>query len=177
MNKETPNSEIDHDTVVANWQQDAERHDDENYEFLRSMKFRDYGFDPDELAGELHAQAFQIVDCTRCANCCKTMDINFDDEDIERIAGHLNMPTAKFIETYLEADDEDGPYKARQKPCPFLGDDDRCTIYEVRPTVCREYPHTDKEGFNFRTMGVASNALVCPAVFWIVEQMKHDALG
>ena len=175
MNKETPKSGIDHDTVVANWKQNAERHDDGNYEFLRSMKFREYGFDPDELAGELHEQAFQIVDCTRCANCCKTMDINFDDEDIERIAGHLNMPTAEFIEAYLEVNDEDGPYKARQKPCPFLGDDDRCTVYEVRPTVCREYPHTDKEGFTFRTRGVASNALVCPAVFWIVEQMKQRA--
>jgi Fe-S-cluster containining protein len=70
----------------------------------------------------------------------------------------------------------DNSYKARQKPCPFLGDDDRCTIYEMRPTVCREYPHTDKEGFTFRTMGVASNALVCPAVFWIVEQMKTRVL-
>ena len=45
---------------------------------------------------------------------------------------------------------------------------DRCTIYKVRPTDCREYPHTDKEGFTFRAMGVASNALACPAVFWIV---------
>ncbi|MCH7688204.1 MAG: YkgJ family cysteine cluster protein [Planctomycetes bacterium] len=48
------------------------------------------------------------------------------------------MPIAKFIETYLEADEDDVPYKARQLPCPFLGDDDRCTIYDVRPTVCRE---------------------------------------
>ena len=167
---------MNHDAVIEDWRQNAERHDEENFEFLHSMKHREYGFVPDELAGELHEQAFQIVDCTRCANCCKTMDINFDDEDIERIAGHLNMPTAEFIETYLEADDEDGTYKARQKPCPFLGDDDRCTIYEVRPTVCREYPHTDKEGFTFRAMGVASNSLVCPAVFWIVEQMKQRAL-
>ena len=123
------------------------------------MKCRDYGFDPDELAGELHEQAFQIVDCTRCANCCKTMDIKFDDDDIERLAGHLNMTTPTFIETYLEPDD------------------DRCTIYEVRPAVCREYPHTDKAGFTFRTMGVANNAMVCPAVFWIVEQMKRRSLG
>ena len=78
---------------------------------------------------------------------------------------------------YLAADEEDGSYNARQKPCPFLGDDNRCTIYDVRPTLCREYPHTDKEGFTFRTMGVANNALVCPAVFWIVEQMKQQALG
>ena len=55
---------MDHETVVEDWQRNADRHDDENYEFLRSMKFRDYGFDPDELAGELHEQAFQIVNCT-----------------------------------------------------------------------------------------------------------------
>ncbi len=163
---------VDHDTVVEEWRRSAQQHDDENYEFLRSLKSRNYGYDPDKLAGELHERAFQIVDCTRCANCCKTMDIKFDDEDIERTAGHLNMPTAEFIETHLEANEDDGSYKARQKPCPFLGDDNRCTIYVVRPTVCREYPHTDKEGFTFRTMGIANNALKCPAVFWIVEEMK-----
>lgn len=25
------------------------------------------------------------------------------------------------------------------RPCPHLGDDDRCTIYERRPDVCRAY--------------------------------------
>ncbi len=75
------------------------------------------------------------------------------------------------------SDEEDGPYKAQLMSRPFLGDDDRCIIYDTRPTVYREYPHTDKEGFTFRTMGVASNALMCPAVFWIVEQMKREALG
>ena len=128
---------MDHESVVEDWQQNAERHDQRNYEFLRSMKFRDYGFDPDELAGELHEQAFRIVDCTRCANCCKTMDVKFTDEDIERIAGYLNMATAEFIKTYLEADEEDGSYKAQHKPCPFLGEDDRCTIYEIRPKEAR----------------------------------------
>ena len=167
---------MDHDSVIKDWQQNAESHDGENYEFLRSMKFRYYGFDPDELAGELHERAFQIVDCTRCANCCKTMDITFSNGDIERIAGHLNLKADEFIETYLEPDKEDGPYQIRQKPCPFLGEDNRCTIYDVRPAVCREYPHTDKEGFTFRTRGIANNALVCPAVFWIVEQMKQEAL-
>jgi len=100
------------------------------------------------------------------------MDIKFSDEDVMRIARHFDMDTDEFVKTYLEPDEEDGPYKVRGKPCPFLGDDDRCGIYDVRPTVCREYPHTDKEGFTFRTMGVANNALACPAVFWIVEEMK-----
>jgi Fe-S-cluster containining protein len=119
---------------------------------------------------------FQIVDCTRCANCCKTMNIKFDDDDIERIAGHLNISVDEFIEAYLEADEDDGHYITRQQPCLFLGEDDRCMIYDIRPTVCREYPHTNKEGLVFRTMGVANNALACPAVFWIVEQMKRQAL-
>ena len=30
---------MDHDTIVDDWRKNAERHDDENYEFLRSMKF------------------------------------------------------------------------------------------------------------------------------------------
>jgi uncharacterized protein len=168
---------MDHDTIVADWRQNAQAHGEENYKFLRSMKIRDYDFDPDQVAGQLHQQAFQIVDCTRCANCCKTMTVTFEDADIERIASHQNMPTAEFIKTYLEPYQEEGCYKARQQPCPFLGKDDRCTIYDVRPAVCREYPHTDKERFVFRTMGIASNTLVCPAVFWIVEQMKRRASG
>jgi Fe-S-cluster containining protein len=168
---------MDHDAIIRDWQQNAESHDEENYQFLRSMKFRNYGFRPDKLAAELHEQAFQIVNCTRCANCCKTADITFTAEDVTRIANHLDMTVEEFVEAYLEPNEEDGPYKARQKPCPFLGDDDRCAIYEVRPLACREYPHTNKKGFTSRTMLHASNALTCPAVFWIVEQMKRRASG
>jgi Fe-S-cluster containining protein len=164
--------QVNHDSIVDDWQQNAKARDDKNYEFLRSMKFRDHGFEPDELAGQLHEKTFQIVDCTRCANCCKTMDIKFDDEDVKRIAGHLDIEIDEFIQTYLEHNDEDGPYEVRGKPCSFLGEDGHCNIYDVRPSVCREYPHTDKDGFTFRTMSVANNALVCPAVFWIVEEMK-----
>jgi hypothetical protein len=166
---------MDHDSIIDDWRQNAEKNDDENYDFLRSLKSREYGFEPDELCHELHQQAFEIVDCTRCANCCRTMDIRFEDDDIDRIAGHLGVTVDAFTEAYLEVDDEGGGYRAREKPCPFLADDHRCTIYDVRPTVCREYPHTDKEGLVFRTMGVANNTLVCPAVFWIVEQIKQEA--
>jgi uncharacterized protein len=168
---------MDHDSVVRDWQQNAHSHDEENYEFLRSLKFRRYGFHPDKLAGKLHDQAFQIVQCTRCANCCKTVDISFTTDDITRIACHLQVTVEEFIERHLEPDEEDGGYKGRQKPCAFLDDNGRCSIYEVRPLVCREYPHTDKKGFATRTMLHANNALTCPAVFWIVEQMKGRARG
>ena len=166
---------MDYDTVVEDWRRNAESQDDVNYEFLRSLKFQDYAFDPDELAAELHERAFQMVDCTRCANCCKTLDIKVTSTDAERIAQHLNMTTDAFLETYL-ATDEEGDHKFRQQPCPFLGADDRCGAYNVRPTDCRGYPFTDKEGFTFRAMGHASRALTCPAVFWIVEQMRSQSV-
>lgn len=164
-----------HDRIVRDWEQNAERNDEENYEFLRSLKYQDYGFDVDRLAGELHQAAFQMIDCTRCANCCRTKQPKLDDSDVQRIAAYLNMNQAEFVERFLEPNPDDPPYRTRETPCPFLGDDNRCTVYEVRPTVCSEYPYTDKNGLVFRTMGVANNALVCPAVFWIVEQMKQQS--
>lgn len=58
-------------------------------------------------------------------------------------------------------------------PCPFLGADSKCTIYDVRPEKCRGYPFTDKPDFAFSTITHANNAVVCPAVFYLVEQMKQ----
>lgn len=166
---------LDHDSVVADRKQNAEKHDEENYKFLRSLKHRDFGFDPDELATDLHQQAFQIVDCTRCANCCKSMTVKVNQADVKRIAKHLGKTNKAFVEEYLEPDEEKGLYKIQQQPCPFLGADDRCTIYDVRPKACREFPHTDKKGFASRTILHANNTLTCPAVFWIVEQMRKRA--
>jgi uncharacterized protein len=172
---------MNHDDVVSDWQRNAEAHDDANFKFLRSLKFKRYGFSPDKLAKQLHQEAFQIVDCTRCANCCKTMDVALTDKDITRIAGHLGMTTEDFIAKYLEPgeeqgyDEEKGCLWIRQKPCPFLGEDNRCTIYDLRPAVCRDYPYTDKKEFTTRSHGHSRNALLCPAVFWIVEQMKRRA--
>ena len=89
---------MDHDAVLEDWRQYAKAHDDQNYEFLRSLKFRNYGFDPDELAAELHERVFQIVDCTRCANCCKTMDLKVREADAARIAEHVDMTIDEFVE-------------------------------------------------------------------------------
>ena len=131
----------------------------------------------DDLACELRLDEF---DSRHVQMSSDPLDVLVAELDVLRLAAvgaASAIDDLKRLLVYLDADDEDGPYKARQKPCPFLGEDDCCKIYDVWPTVCREYPHTDKEGFTFRTMGVANNTLVCPAVFWIVEQMKRRALG
>ena len=167
-----PDASKTHDALVADWRENAEMHDDANYRFLRGLKQKSFK-KVDRIALELHQEAFGIVDCTRCANCCRTLRIIVTDEDIPRIAGHLGMAPDEFITTYLERDEEKGHYRVRTTPCPFLGDDSKCTIYEVRPEKCRGYPFTDKPDFASHTMNHANNAVVCPAVFYLVEQMKR----
>jgi uncharacterized protein len=168
----------DHDSIVADWKKHAERDVDRNYQFLRKLKYDDDDYELDDTAHELHRQAFKKVDCTRCANCCKTLVIQFNREDIERIAARVNLSPEDFIAKYLEPIEEEvGCYGTRQQPCPFLGADDRCTIYEIRPADCRDYPFTDKPEFTSRTMNVAANTVTCPAVYYIVEQLKRRSGG
>jgi uncharacterized protein len=160
-----------HDAIVNDWKANAQDHDDENFDFLRSLKRRS-SKKVDRIALELHQEVFQIVDCTRCANCCRTMRIVITDEDIPRIAGHLGSTTEEFIARYLELDKQERRYLMKATPCPFLGDNSRCTIYDVRPEKCRGYPFTDKPDFSCMSMTHATNAVTCPAVFAIVEGMK-----
>jgi uncharacterized protein len=162
-----------HDDLVADWKENAEKHDDANYSFLRRLKHNCTSVKKmDRIALELHQEAFGIVDCTKCANCCRTMRIIVTDDDVPRIAAHLGMASEEFIATYLERDEKERCYCIKTSPCPFLSADSKCTIYDVRPEKCRGYPFTDKPDFPFMSITHANNAVVCPAVFYLVEQMK-----
>ena len=163
----------DHDTIRRDWKENAARDADGTFRFVRSLKMVSDPDRVDVLARDLHAEAFGQIDCTRCANCCKTMAPALSDEDIDRIAGHLGVPREAFIAAYLTLDPDAGGYRMRAVPCPFLGADDRCTIYEVRPAVCRQFPHTDKEDFIGRTYLHSANAQSCPAVYYIVKRMRQ----
>ena len=163
----------EHDTIVRNWQQNAQGHDQANTRFLRSLKMCDVpSMQIDQVAQDLHAEAFSKVDCTQRHYCCKTMSVILTEKDARRIASHLGMSKKDFVQTYLEAHEEG--YKMRQRPCPLLGDDDRCTVYEVRPAVCRGYPYTDKKDFVSRTFMHSANCLRCPAVFYVVERLREE---
>jgi len=163
-----------HDAIVNDWKAHAQAHDDENYQFLRSLKFGASSKKVDRVARELHGQVFQIIDCTRCANCCRTLQPNFTDDDIDRIAGHLGQTREAFIDTFLIWDEEERSYCTKAAPCPLLGEDGRCTVYDVRPEACRGYPYTDKKDFVQHTMSRAAAAVTCPAAFAIIEGMKKE---
>jgi Fe-S-cluster containining protein len=118
-----------------------------------------------------HEQMFEKVDCLDCANCCKTTSPIFRNIDIERIAQHLKIRPAELTQKYLHID-EDGDWVLNQSPCTFLGEDNKCSIYEVRPKACREYPHTDRKNMSQILELTYRNTLVCPVVAKIVENIK-----
>ncbi|ANH61296.1 MULTISPECIES: YkgJ family cysteine cluster protein [Dokdonia] len=125
----------------------------------------------DYIMQELHEEEFERTDCLTCANCCKTTGPLFTDKDIQRISKHFRMKEFDFIKTYLRVD-EDKDYVLQETPCTFLGADNYCSIYEVRPKACREFPHTDRKKFQQISKLTLENVKMCPAAFNIVEEMK-----
>ena len=82
------------------------------------------------------------------------------------------MKPKAFIAQYLRLD-EDRDYVLQEVPCAFLGADNYCSIYDVRPKACREYPHTDRKKFHQITDLTLKNLSICPAAYNIVEAMKQ----
>ena len=121
-----------------------------------------------------HDKVFEKVDCLECANCCKTTSPIFTNQDIKRLSKLFKMKQPQFVSEYLRID-EDNDYVLKMAPCPFLNEDNTCFVYDVRPSACREYPHTDRKNMYQILDLVEKNALVCPAVATIVENLKIAA--
>lgn len=125
---------------------------------------------------ELHEDVFSRIDCLSCANCCKNHSPRFKTPDIKRIAKFLGMKEGVLIEKYLRLD-EDNDYVLQQQPCTFLGSDNTCSIYEVRPSDCARYPYTDEDVLLKRPALTLKNAEVCPAVFEVMEKLSEGMGG
>ena len=127
----------------------------------------------DEEFENLHGEVFEEIDCLVCANCCKTTSPIFLQVDIDRLAKVFRQKSSAFIDEYLHRDEE-GDYVLNSSPCPFLGTDNKCLVYEDRPKACREYPHTNRKNMHGILGLTLKNTLVCPAVFKIFQQIAKD---
>lgn len=141
--------------------------------FFRNNKLK--GKKLDTLFHDAHEKVFAKVDCLACANCCKTTSPIFRDVDIKRIAKSLRTSEKKFIEAYLHLD-ADQDYVLNGAPCGFLDlETNACTIYEIRPLACREYPHTDRKNMHQIMDLTQKNIDICPAVVQIVEKIVDNS--
>jgi Fe-S-cluster containining protein len=73
--------------------------------------------------------------CEKCGECCRKMDlIALTLEDIENLMKVLGSKAFDYIRK-----EEGRWYIKGTPPCPFLNGN-RCSIYPIRPLVCRQFP-------------------------------------
>lgn len=127
----------------------------------------------DTLALSADIEMWKKTDCLSCANCCKTMSPTYTRSDMVRIASHLGMSLTAFQAKYLRKDRE-GDWVNRTQPCQFLNlEDNKCSIYEVRPRDCAGFPHHTKKRMVEYMHVFKQNVELCPATYRVVEIMRR----
>ncbi len=128
----------------------------------------------DCLMTDVEKEVWEEVSCLSCANCCKVMSPTYTTADIKRISAHLGMRPIDFKEKWLYREKKDNDWMNRFQPCQFLDlKTNMCTIYEVRPADCADFPHFHKHPAKEYFYIHKQNIEYCPATMLMVEKMKE----
>jgi uncharacterized protein len=146
---------------------------EDNYKFRTFIKSHLKWSDRklDAVVHEILRSVSAAIDCTACANCCRTMSVEVDLNDIVRLAARLGMSVQVFKDRHVS----DGDFAAKQIsqiPCPFL-EGYLCTVYEDRPKDCREFPHLNKRNVRSRSIALIENGASCPVVYNVLHELKR----
>jgi Fe-S-cluster containining protein len=152
----------------------GEKKREENFRFRRFMKSRDHS---DRVLRRIAEGIQEQIDCTACANCCKTSTTEVTERDVERLAHHLRISREQFLADYTMPD-EDGQLSLRFTPeagCVFL-DGNMCSVYDARPDICQRYPHLVRGNGSIasRMWTFVDRASVCPIVYNCLEAFKQE---
>lgn len=128
--------------------------------------------DMDVVFSRIHEEVFESIDCMACARCCTILGPRIKERDISRLAKYFNTTPKGFIGRWLRID-EDGDYVFRSLPCPFLDENNFCSVYEHRPAACAEYPHTDCRNMRGYLVTLRKNLSICPAAWEILQKIKQ----
>jgi uncharacterized protein len=94
--------------------------------------------------------------CEKCpAYCCSYPDIEVTPRDIERLAKRFGIDYRTAEVRFTKPDDKDKARLLRHRRdtvfdsvCMFLDQETRrCTVYDSRPHVCRDYPDSPRCGY------------------------------
>jgi Fe-S-cluster containining protein len=97
-----------------------------------------------------------FYNCNRCPSyCCSYPRIPIQPEDVVRLALHFGITPEAAGRKFTKKSEVAGERILRQQPddtygsvCRFLDlDTRRCSIYEARPEVCRDYPGPGRCGY------------------------------
>lgn len=100
------------------------------------------------------------------------MSPTYTKSDLRRISSHLGMTVDEFKIKWLRKD-RNGDWINVKQPCQFLNlEDNKCSIYDVRPKDCAGFPHHTKKRMIDYMHVFKQNIEYCPATFKMVEKMK-----
>ncbi len=89
--------------------------------------------------------------CMMCGTCCRFKHIQLTSEDIIRLE-------AAGKKDFFKNQNGEKSLKRVRGRCVFVKDD-KCTVHEIRPTVCRSFPF-----FKIYGIGYAQKSSFCPAL-------------
>ena len=164
-------------TDLVQIQQLGEKKLDENRKFRSFMKSRDYS---DRILRRTAQRIQDQIDCTECANCCRTSTTEVTERDIEKLARHLHTSTERFIADYTTLEADEGQMTRVLKftegaGCVFL-DGNLCSVYDARPGICQRYPHLVRGNGSIasRMWDFVDRASICPIVYNSLEAFKDE---
>ena len=164
-------------TDLVQIQQLGEKKRDENFRFRSFMKSRDHS---DRILRRIAEGIQEQIDCTQCANCCKTSTTEVTERDIEKLARHFRITAERFIADYTMLEKDEGMMtrvlKFTEGPgCVFL-EGKLCSVYDARPGICPRYPHLVRgNGYiASRMWSFVDRASVCPIVYNSLEAFKDE---
>jgi Fe-S-cluster containining protein len=146
----------------------------ENDRFRRYLKSHSHS---DRMLRHIAEEIEERIDCTQCANCCKSASVTIGDRDVERLARYLGTTLAKFLADYTTVSEEEGRILRRTETgCTFL-EGNLCTVYDARPDTCQRFPHLVRGPGSLasRMWPFIDRACYCPIVYSSLEAFK-DAL-
>ncbi|MCC7030494.1 MAG: YkgJ family cysteine cluster protein [Chitinophagaceae bacterium] len=126
------------------------------------------------LVDQASDETWAETNCLSCANCCKVMTPTFTKSDLARIAPHFQMSEKAFYDKWLKTDPETGDKVNRIQPCQFLDlKTNMCSIYEIRPIDCAQFPHFKRKPFGDYNHVHEQNIEYCPATFLFITKLQH----
>ncbi|MBZ0303525.1 MAG: YkgJ family cysteine cluster protein [Anaerolineae bacterium] len=166
-----PITDLDQIRALAAQQHDA-------FEVMRYMLEADDDLDDAQLDAWVEAVAKPIaaaIDCTRCANCCRSLDVYLTETDAQRLAEGVHIPLDHIMTRYIDRDsaaevEEWGKFRAR--PCAFL-DDKLCSVYAHRPESCRMYPAFTPD-FRWTLADTIEGASLCPIIYNVLAALVNQ---
>lgn len=124
----------------------------------------------ESLAGPITA----AIDCTQCANCCRSLDVCLIPSDVPRLAQGLDILLEAVQTRYV--DEATGQAQGEwavipAHPCPLLRGN-LCSVYAHRPHACRVYPQLTPD-FRYNMDDAIEGASHCPIIYNVLSALAE----